>query len=1062
MNSIRKWLYRPKREDPSKLVQFYYADEELNLVATELDSFDGHKDPDRCSALVNQLRLCQDKVLNICNEIMDEAIPTLRANRDYRVKFPDEMLHENLAGQLWFGAECLAAGSNVANREEDSEEIRPLAKAVTKSLDDVRNLLRDQCLRNSQIYSDKLKESLEIFDRLFAEFELRYVRIMVPIKTLKECHLQQEIIVLFSETLQRALRINLFTQDMVDDCDPSLMFTVPRLAIVCGLIIYSDGPLNVDNGCSQMSYLFKPFYCTLYEIRELLWTLSPEELSILERTLCSTDDFHTVKTECAIASDYPGNKFQNYVNLFLQNHQNCQQFILDFYGCHVNTAQNNQNLVDSSNTTKTWQTEEENTRDKNCFSTNNSTLDNYNSDLHSTITFGCSDNEQNFVNSDIPNYSHVTFTETSNTAQCIYSENYCNNKTDTLSKLENSFSTTCTDSNSNDQFCNETNHIPEVNENITWSSSDVQYCERDDQLNNLYASSLSKDVPPYFDTNAQSRKNEYENYNLNDKNCKLKKEISRQENNPSSSKTIVASVSSQTDDSLNNTSSKLEREELLWTLSPEELSILERTLCSTDDFHTVKTECAIASDYPGNKFQNYVNLFLQNHQNCQQFILDFYGCHVNTAQNNQNLVDSSNTTKTWQTEEENTRDKNCFSTNNSTLDNYNSDLHSTITFGCSDNEQNFVNSDIPNYSHVTFTETSNTAQCIYSENYCNNKTDTLSKLENSFSTTCTDSNSNDQFCNETNHIPEVNENITWSSSDVQYCERDDQLNNLYASSLSKDVPPYFDTNAQSRKNEYENYNLNDKNCKLKKEISRQENNPSSSKTIVASVSSQTDDSLNNTSSKLERETEDRYNIMGYLEDEAIALALQTAEIASRNEVRSNYSTSEELIHKLFVAISEVADQLQTNCASDLRSILKSVFDMNSSHSNSIKEPTITFEENISEEILPNNESEREIQRTEEIPETSAVSVSTSEDDRLSVDSAEEAVPGLILQENQQNDLLSDLQIRQRTDNSEDPPRWVPDEVTKCCMACNAHFTLLRRRHHCRNCGKVSLLFTSRQ
>lgn len=44
------------------MAQFYYADEELNLVAAELDSFDGRKDPERCTALVNQLRHCQDRV----------------------------------------------------------------------------------------------------------------------------------------------------------------------------------------------------------------------------------------------------------------------------------------------------------------------------------------------------------------------------------------------------------------------------------------------------------------------------------------------------------------------------------------------------------------------------------------------------------------------------------------------------------------------------------------------------------------------------------------------------------------------------------------------------------------------------------------------------------------------------------------------------------------------------------------------------------------------------------------------------------------------------------------
>lgn len=36
----------------------------------------------------------------------------------------------------------------------------------------------------------------------------------------------------------------------------------------------------------------------------------------------------------------------------------------------------------------------------------------------------------------------------------------------------------------------------------------------------------------------------------------------------------------------------------------------------------------------------------------------------------------------------------------------------------------------------------------------------------------------------------------------------------------------------------------------------------------------------------------------------------------------------------------------------------------------------------------------------------------------------------------------------------DPPEWVPDEVCGVCTACKAPFTVIRRKHHCRSCGKV--------
>lgn len=290
MNRFRKWLYKPKRTDPQLLAQFYYADEELNQVATELDSLDGRKDPQRCTLLVNQFRSCQDNVLNIINQIMDECIPNDRANRDFCVKFPEEIRHDNLAGQLWFGAECLAAGSIIMNREIESIAMRPLAKDLTRSLEEVRNITRDQALRDLNLYTDRMKDALRHFDSLFAEFELSYVSAMVPVKSPKEYYVQQEVIVLFCETVERALKLGYLTQDMIDDYEPALMFTIPRLAIVCGLVVYSEGPLNLDRKSEDMSELFRPFRTLLKKIRDLLQTLTEEELITLERNLCISQD----------------------------------------------------------------------------------------------------------------------------------------------------------------------------------------------------------------------------------------------------------------------------------------------------------------------------------------------------------------------------------------------------------------------------------------------------------------------------------------------------------------------------------------------------------------------------------------------------------------------------------------------------------------------------------------------------------------------------------------------------------------------------------------------------
>jgi len=292
MNYIREFLYRPKRSDKSNMARFFYADENLTAVAAELDSFDGRKDPERCACLVNRLRSCQDKLLNICNKMLEELEPgTIKKSREFRAKYPDDIMNDNLAGQLWFGAECLAAGSSIMNKESESESMRPLAKAVTKSLEKVRALLREQCLSPQPEYTESIREHLKIFDRLFADFEFNYVRCMVHVKTAKEYELHQDLIVLFSETLLRAIREELVTQDAVDYCDPSLMFAIPRLAIVYGLLVCTkEGPLNVDRSSSEFPTLFLPFKNLLRKIRELLYTLEPNEVRVLEMLLCNLEE----------------------------------------------------------------------------------------------------------------------------------------------------------------------------------------------------------------------------------------------------------------------------------------------------------------------------------------------------------------------------------------------------------------------------------------------------------------------------------------------------------------------------------------------------------------------------------------------------------------------------------------------------------------------------------------------------------------------------------------------------------------------------------------------------
>lgn len=242
------------------------------------------------------------------------------------------------------------------NREAESTVMRPLAKAVTRSLDTVRNLLREACYRNNQpnspikldsneLVTEMLLESLKIFDRLFAEFELSYVSAMVPVKTTREYELQELIGVLFSETLQRALKMKLVKQEMVDEYDPALMFTIPRLAIVSGLLIFPNGPLCIDKPVEQMSELFRPFRTLLHKIRELLWTLNKRELYMLEKLLCDNEQINDVKSvsELNINSDLDG-----YINRFYNDYPLWRDYISNFYTVSVSSDQNDAEIVEEA------------------------------------------------------------------------------------------------------------------------------------------------------------------------------------------------------------------------------------------------------------------------------------------------------------------------------------------------------------------------------------------------------------------------------------------------------------------------------------------------------------------------------------------------------------------------------------------------------------------------------------------------------------------------------------------------------------------------------------------
>uniref|UniRef100_A0A8D0L4S7 Uncharacterized protein n=1 Tax=Sphenodon punctatus TaxID=8508 RepID=A0A8D0L4S7_SPHPU len=85
--------------------QFFYADEQVTRVVTEINCLDIDTDPQQYLVLLNQLHHSQTRLLAVIEQIMDECIPKERHSRDYVIKFPEDLLVDNLRNHMLFAAE---------------------------------------------------------------------------------------------------------------------------------------------------------------------------------------------------------------------------------------------------------------------------------------------------------------------------------------------------------------------------------------------------------------------------------------------------------------------------------------------------------------------------------------------------------------------------------------------------------------------------------------------------------------------------------------------------------------------------------------------------------------------------------------------------------------------------------------------------------------------------------------------------------------------------------------------------------------------------------------------
>ncbi|XP_074443498.1 lateral signaling target protein 2 homolog isoform X2 [Larus michahellis] len=882
MNRFRKWLYKPKRTDPQLLAQFYYADEELNQVAAELDSLDGRKDPQRCTLLVNQFRSCQDNVLNIINQIMDECIPHERANRDFCVKFPEEIRHDNLAGQLWFGAECLAAGSIIMNREIESMAMRPLAKDLTRSLEEVRNIIRDQALRDLNLYTEKMKDSLKHFDVLFAEFELSYVSAMVPVKSPKEYYVQQEVIVLFCETVERALRLGYLTQDMIDDYEPALMFTIPRLAIVCGLVVYSEGPLNLDHKPEDMSELFRPFHTLLRKIRDLLQTLTEDELHTLERNLCISQDVDfPVRADPEVSSVItPG--------------------------------------ITATLPSKELSAKAENTEAELACSMqyDEQELEQLNRMVHRV-----GDEMSSLLSppSICQSPAHRPSLRNSSSTEASPTRHHLDNLTDDEDRVF---------------FMDDLDGAGEalagldsVSDTFAWVNNPCH----DSKQNLQYRDALL-----------------YENGHQTEETLLLKDAESDISNNNN-----IEDSKQMSGISVQNSCSCLE--------GPDSQLYLNGWDAYADDAETAEV---IAHRTGGMKISATV-IFNPKSPSSSESPVTTPEAAISCVPGSANPLAN---------EEEDESHKLSIAATNCLI-------NSCVCCGsCEDSREDSVEG----------LKTKHSAGGVVNASYTlvkSKEMDHVDNLDNSvpaqeiLKPETSALLAERDFGREEQRLPTSSKCLAHSSGSQVGAENDSQGE---AESISNQQK------WEKRKQLCEKKMDNNEDASSERTAKDDVKSRSSSSSLMTSSCSSDD-----------------------IDQEEIQLALQAAKIATREKIRSRFHGSNDLIHRLFVCISGVADQLQTNYASDLRSILKTLFEVMATK--------------------PETEDKEKQKKVNPGLRNAAL-----EDCAL----CQESISS------------SELAAKARDGDFEDPPDWVPDEVCSYCTACKAPFTVIRRKHHCRSCGKI--------
>ncbi|KAJ3188517.1 hypothetical protein HK101_009116 [Irineochytrium annulatum] len=297
---FRKWKplrgeTQPRLNETQPLSLYFHADESLTHAIKALKRV-RNPNSDAFRRKSDRVHRAQRLLLDTIHILYSELDDTHRAPRDYRRHLPPEDQRELEGGfseNILFAAQALSKGFRIRGIEQFTHELADPARELCAAMEAMRYVCRSGALNGwsgvgEEVRSQegRLVDVVRDFDVCWTAFEQKICFCYFSVtysgrpNRIDETDMFQ---VLMSETIIRAVRVNLITADQLQAFDPTVIVAIPRLTILSGL---THMPETVNMTDPELSFRWFRSKCRLLRSVQLeLATMSAREVECLERMI---------------------------------------------------------------------------------------------------------------------------------------------------------------------------------------------------------------------------------------------------------------------------------------------------------------------------------------------------------------------------------------------------------------------------------------------------------------------------------------------------------------------------------------------------------------------------------------------------------------------------------------------------------------------------------------------------------------------------------------------------------------------------------------------------------